>query len=109
MIFYVCSPKDGFLNPESACELDTTMELCIFFFDYLYYVISSFTLLDYIYIKHKMFGADTPQTNAKVCSLITTNPALAHTDWYRLVLRSNTFSIYKIPHKQYRVYLPLKY
>lgn len=26
-----------------------------------------------------MFGADTPQTNAKVCSLITKNPALAHT------------------------------
>lgn len=56
-----------------------------------------------------MFGADTSQTNAKVCSLITKNPALAHTDWHRLVLRSNTFSIYKIPHKQYRVYLPLKY
>lgn len=56
-----------------------------------------------------MFGADTSQANAKVCSLITKNSALAHTDWYRLVLRSNTFSIYKIPHKQYRVYLPLKY
>lgn len=41
--------KTDFLNPESACEIDTTMELCIFFFDYLYYVISSFTPLDYIY------------------------------------------------------------
>lgn len=71
-------------------------------------MIKFLTLLDYIYIKHRIFGADTSQTNAKVCSLITKKHSVG-SHWYRLVLRSNTFSIYKIPHKQYRVYLPLKY
>lgn len=49
LIFYVCLFKDGFLNLESVCELDIIMELCIFFFDYIYYVILLFIFLDYIY------------------------------------------------------------
>lgn len=56
-----------------------------------------------------MFGADTSQTNAKVCMQSNNKKHSVGSHWYRLVLRSNTFSIYKIPHKQYRVYLPLKY
>lgn len=55
-------------------------------------MIKFLTLLDYI--KHRIFGADTSQTNAKVCSLITKNPALAHTDWYRA-------PSFKIKHVQY--------